>query len=93
MDDESLEAMVASAGLGGVNILALFEELLAVLDAADPHLRIISLRTRGDLRPGVPAGVLLDEWHREDQAKWAGRSVEVEYECNARMHARRVVLQ
>ena len=48
-------ALIGTLGAAGITGLA--------------SIMVALLRTRGELRPGVPAGTLLNEWHREVQAK------------------------
>ena len=62
MDTDELMAAVEDYGLARVTGLALVDDLVQVVDRESGYLTRVYLCTRGLLRPGTPAGALLERW-------------------------------
>ena len=93
LDDEALGALVATMGLVASTNLGLFHEVLVEVLASSTQLRRVRLHVRGQLRPGCPAGDLLEDWARRLHEQLRGRGIDFELVQNVRLHVRRVVVQ
>ena len=91
--DDGLPALIERAGIEASTGLRHIRELVLAANGASACLTRVRLHTRGLLRDGIPAGVLLEGWAAAFNAEWQARGLLLTIVCDARIHQRRMVAQ